>query len=123
MSSLNVAVVLTLIAGAGGAIAGGFSFNAPWWAWPLLGIGGLFLGLLGAILQNQIRVRCLEKEGDEANRGIASGFRFAIKLILPFVAVMVVTIVTVSGSIFLTKLIWPELAATPRDLGRLEDAL
>lgn len=123
MSSLNVAVVLTLITGFGGAIAGGFTFNAPWWSWPLMGIAGLFIGLIGAILQNQIRIRFLEKEGDENAKGVASGLRFAIKLVLPFVAVILVTIITVTGSIFVTKAIWPELAENPRDLGRLEEAL
>lgn len=123
MSSLNVAVVLTLITGFGGAVAGGYVFRAPWWAWPLLGIAGLFVGLIGAIIQNQIRVRFLEKEGDETAKGIASGLRFATKLVLPFVAVILVTLITVTGSIFLTKAIWPELAKDPRDLGRLEEAL
>ncbi len=123
MSSLNVAVVLTLITGFGGAIAGGFTFNAPWWSWPLMGIAGLFIGLIGAILQNQIRIRFLENEGDENAKGVASGLRFAIKLVLPFVAVILVTIITVTGSIFVTKAIWPELAENPRDLGRLEEAL
>jgi xanthine/uracil permease len=123
VSSLNVAVVLTLITGFGGAIAGGFTFNAPWWSWPLMGIAGLFIGLIGAILQNQIRIRFLENEGDENAKGVASGLRFAIKLVLPFVAVILVTIITVTGSIFVTKAIWPELAENPRDLGRLEEAL
>lgn len=122
VSSLNVAVVLTLITGFGGAIAGGFTFNAPWWSWPLLGIAGLFIGLIGAITQNQIRVRFLEKEGDETAKSFASYFRFAVKLVLPFAAVILVTIITVAGSIFITKMIWPELAANPRDLGRLEKA-
>lgn len=88
-----------------------------------MGIAGLFIGLIGAILQNQIRIRFLENEGDENAKGVASGLRFAIKLVLPFVAVILVTIITVTGSIFVTKAIWPELAENPRDLGRLEEAL
>ncbi|MGJ8726588.1 MAG: hypothetical protein ACSHYB_18735 [Roseibacillus sp.] len=122
MSSLNVAVVLTLITGFGGAVAGGYVFRAPWWSWPLMGIAGLFIGLIGAIIQNQIRIRFLEK-GDENEKGFLGGLRFAAKLVLPFVAVILVTIVTVTGSVFLTKAIWPELAANPRDLGRLEGSL
>ena len=76
-----------------------------------------------AIIQNQLRVRFLEKENDETAKGFASGFRFATKLVLPFVAVIIVTIITVTGSILVTKAIWPELAANPRNLGRLEEAL
>ncbi len=123
MSSLNVAVVLTLIAGFGGAVAGGFTFNAPWWSWPLLGIVGLFIGLAGAIVQNQIRLKFLEKEGDETSKGLASGLRFSLKLVLPFAAVIFISIATVVGSILVTKAIWPELAATPRNLGQLEKSL
>ena len=123
MSSLNVAVVLTLITGLGGAVSGGYVFRAPWWAWPLLGFAGLFIGLATAIIQNQIRLRFLENEGDETGKGFASGFRYAAKMVLPFIAVILVTIITVTGSIFLTKAIWPERAANPRDLGRLEEAL
>ena len=122
MSSLNVAVVLTLITGFGGAVAGGYVFRAPWWAWPLMGIAGLFIGLIGAILQNQIRIRFLEKE-DENEKGFLGGLRFAAKLVLPFVAVILVTIITVTGAVLVTKTIWPELAANPRDLGRLEGSL
>lgn len=123
VSSLNVAVVLTLITGFGGAVAGGFTFNAPWWSWPLLGIAGLFVGLVGAIIQNQLRVRFLEKgDDDETSKGVTSGLRFATKLVLPFVAVIVVTIITVTGAVFLTKAIWPDLAENPRDLGRFEGA-
>ena len=122
MSSLNVAVVLTLITGFGGAVAGGYVFRAPWWAWPLMGIAGLFIGLIGAILQNQLRMRYLEK-GDDEEKGFLGGLRFAAKLVLPFVAVILVTIVTVAGSIMVTKAIWPDDAKNPRDLGRLEGAL
>ena len=117
-----MAVVLTLITGFGGAVAGGYVFRAPWWAWPLMGIAGLFIGLIGAILQNQIRIRFLEK-GEEKEKGLLGGLRFAAKLVLPFVAVIFVTIVTVAGSVLVTKSIWPELAANPRDLGRLEGSL
>ena len=117
-----MAVVLTLITGFGGAVAGGYVFQAPWWAWPLMGIAGLFVGLFGAITQNQIRLRFLEKE-DESDKGVLSGLRFAAKLVLPFVAVILVTIITVAGSIMLTKAIWPDRAANPRDLGRLEGSL
>ncbi len=120
MSSLNIAVVLTLIAGLGGAVAGGFTFRAPWWAWPLLGVGGLFIGLIGAILQNQIRVRFLEKENE---KGVAGSMSFVGKLVMPFIAVILVTIITVSGSILLTRAIWPEEASNPRNLGRLEGNL
>lgn len=90
-----------------------------------MGIAGLFVGLIGAIIQNQIRIRFLEKSetDDETEKGVRSGLRFAVKLVLPFVAVILVTIITVTGSIFLTKAIWPEEAANPRDLGRLEGSL
>ena len=126
MSSLNVAVVLTLITGLGGAIAGSYVFRAPWWSWPIMGIAGLFVGLFAAILQNQFRLRFLEKTEDkdcDKDKGVLSGLCFVTKLILPFIAVILVTIVTVTGSIILTKAIWPDLAADPRDLGRLEGAL
>ncbi|GHC56889.1 hypothetical protein [Roseibacillus persicicus] len=121
MSSLNVAVVLTLIAGLGGAVAGGYTFRAPWWAWPLLGIAGLFIGLISAIVQNQIRIRVLEKDEDE--KGFLGGLRFAAKLVMPFLAVILVTIITVTGSMLLTKAIWPDLAAEPRDLKWAEGPL
>lgn len=121
MSSLNVAVVLTLIAGLGGAVAGGYTFRAPWWAWPLFGIAGLFVGLISAIVQNQIRLRVLEKNEEE--KGLLGALRFALKLVLPFIAVIIVTIVTVTGSIFLTKAIWPKEAANPRDLKWAEGPL
>lgn len=121
MSSLNVAVVLTLITGLGGAVAGSFVFNAPWWTWPLMGVAGLIIGLIGAIIQNQIRLRFLEKE--EEGKGASSFMRMAGKLLLPFVAVMLVTGITVSGSVFITKAIWPEAAAKPKSLGRLEGGL
>ena len=123
MSSLNVAVVLTLITGFGGALAGGYTFRAPWWALALMGIVGLFLGLLGAIIQNQIRLHFLEKDEDETSKGFASAFRFVTKMILPFLAVIIVTTTTVAGSVIITKTLWPERAANPRDLGRLEEAL
>jgi multidrug efflux pump subunit AcrB len=116
VSSLNVAVVLTLITGFGGAVAGAFVFNAPWWSWLPMGI----VGLLGAIGQNQLRVRFLEKTNED---GKLSFPRLAGQLVLPFLAVIVVTAATVSGSIWLTRTIWPEEAANPRSLGRLEEGL
>lgn len=95
-----------------------------------MGIAGLFVGLFAAILQNQFRLRFLEKTEDkdcdkdcDKDKGVLSGLCFVTKLILPFIAVILVTIVTVTGSIILTKAIWPDLAADPRDLGRLEGAL
>ena len=91
-----------------------------------MGIVGLFIGLFAAILQNQFRLRFLEKgnkENREEQKGFLGGLCFVTQLVLPFIAVILVTIITVTGSIFLTKAIWPELAADPRDLGRLEEAL
>lgn len=117
MSSLNVAVVLTLITGFGGAFAGAVVFNAPWWVWPPMSIAGLIVGLIGAIVQNQIRIRFLERKNAE---GKVSLLCRAGQHIMPFIAVIVVTIITVFGSILLTRAIWPEAAANPKSLGRLE---
>lgn len=122
VSSLNVAVVLTLITGFGGALAG-YTFRAPIWAWPLLGIMGLFIGLTGAIAQNQFSVRVLDKADGEKGKGAVNGLCFVTKLVLPFLAVIVVTLITVTGSVLVTKAFWPEQAANPRDLGRLEGPL
>jgi len=121
VSSLNVAVVLTLITGLGGAVAGGYVFNAPWWTLPLLGVAGLIIGLGGAIVQNQLRIRLTQK--DEEGKGAASFLSMVANLVLPFVSVILVTAVTVIGSVFLTKTIWPEEAANPRSLGPLESSL
>jgi hypothetical protein len=120
VSSLNVAVVLTLITGFGGAVAGAFVFNAPWWSWLPMGVVGLVIGLLGAITQNQIRVRFLEKKNEVGKQSFP---RLAAQLIMPFLAVMIVTAITVFGSIWLTRALWPEAAANPRSLGRLEEGL
>lgn len=117
MSSLNVAVVLTLITGFGGAFAGAVVFNAPWWVWPPMGIAGLIIGLIGAILQNQIRVQFLEKKDPNGNVSLP---RRAAQHIMPFAAVIIVTCITVFGSILVTRAIWPDAAANPRSLGRLE---
>lgn len=112
-----MAVVLTLITGFGGAFAGAVVFNAPWWVWPPMSIAGLIVGLVGAILQNQIRIRYLEKTGAD---GKVSLPRRVAQHIMPFAAVIIVTSITVFGSILVTRAIWPEAASSPRSLGRLE---
>ena len=120
MSRLNIAVVLTLIAGLGGAVAGGYVFNAPWWALPLLAVAGLIIGLIGAISQNQIHLRCKKK--DKEGKGVVSFLCMLINLTLPFISVILITAITVVGSVLIIKQIWPEEAANPRSLGRLESA-
>lgn len=106
-------MILTFVSGFGGAFAGAFVVGAPWWACFLFGIAGFIIGGVASLLYGGFSNALAGRQGDH-RRGLAS---FLLSTLLPFIAVLLVAVITVGGALMLSHHFWPDRLDNNRTLG------